>query len=356
MTILDVFTDNVKNMQPYHVQSSAGMIKLDAMEMPHKLPEEMSQALGKFLSMSSLHRYPNPTSSSLVSKIKSVFHLPEDMGVIMGNGSDELIQIILMAVAKTGAKVMSPVPSFVMYQQTAKLLGMEFVGIDLEKDLSLDEDKFLSAIEEYQPAVIFLAYPNNPTGLLLDKRFIETVLEKASGLVVLDEAYAAYASQNTVSLLEKFENAVLIRTFSKIGLAGIRLGYLVSNPLICEQLEKVRMPYNVNRLTKAVARFMLDQMRYIEDSVKRVLTEKEVMFNWFSEQDGMTVRPSEANFLLVKVADADDVFQRLRDEYKILVKNLHKTHPVLDNTLRITIGTEVENRKLRQALSEIISA
>ncbi len=354
MANLDVFSDNIKSIQPYKVQSSSGLIKLDAMEMPYRLPEEMREALGTILSMGNLHRYPNSKSSSLIAKIKSTFQLPEQLDIMMGNGSDELIQMILMATAKSGAKVMSPVPSFVMYKQTAEILGMTFVGVDLESDLSLDEAKFLSAIEEHQPAVIFLAYPNNPTGLLLDKGFVEKVLEKSSGLVVLDEAYTAYASDNTVDLLERFDNAVLIRTLSKIGLAGIRLGYLVANPVICEQLEKVRMPYNINRLTQATARFMLDQMSYFNDCVRKVLAEKEQLFNWLSEQPGMTVLPSETNFLLLKVADADRVFQALRDEHKILVKNLHNTHPVLENTLRITIGTEMENRKLRQALSQIV--
>lgn len=355
MSISDVFTDKVKAVQSYHVQSSGGMIKLDAMEMPYKLPEEMSKALGTVLSMTNIHRYPNSSSTSLVSKIKTSFSLPDTLDVMMGNGSDELIQIVLMAIAKPGATVMSPVPSFVMYQHTAEILGLNFVGVDLEQDLSLDEDKFLSAVETHQPAVIFLAYPNNPTGLLLDQDFVERVLEKAPGLVVLDEAYSAYATRNTVSLVEKFDNAVLIRTFSKIGFAGIRLGYLAAGPQICEQLEKVRMPYNINILTQATARFMLEQMRYIDECVTKVLKEKKILFDWLSDRAGMTVRDSETNFLLVKVADADKVFTQLRDDYKILVKNLHGTHPVLDNTLRITVGSEKENDKLRQALSEIIA-
>lgn len=349
-----VFTDKVQSMQPYHVPSSGGMIKLNDMESPYKLPEEMRQALGTMLSLTNINRYPNSQSTSLAAKIKSRFDLPEGCDVLLGNGSDELIQIILTAVARPGTTVLSPIPTFVMYQQTAELLGMNFVGVDLNADFSLDESRFLAAIETHQPAVIFLAYPNNPTGGLLDKAFLHKILAAAPGLVVLDEAYTAYASDSSAALITEYENAVLIRTLSKIGFAGIRLGYLAAQPNIAAQFEKVRMPYNINVLTQGTARFMLDQMVYINQCVKKLLSEKQVQFDWLSAQEKLTVYQTEANFLLVRVDNADDVFLRLRDEYKILVKNLNGYHPILENILRITIGRKKENAKLRAALTEIL--
>lgn len=355
MTIAKVFTDSVQAMQPYHVQSSGGMIKLDAMESPYKLPDEMREALGTILSVTNINRYPNSRSTSLAAKVKSRFELPENCEVMFGNGSDELIQIILMATARVGATVLSPVPSFVMYEHTAKLLGMNFVGVDLNTDFSLDATAFLTAIEKHQPAVIFLAYPNNPTGMLLDKDFVLQVIEKAPGLVVLDEAYTAYASENSADFVQHHDNVVLIRTLSKIGFAGIRLGYLAAQSSVVEQLEKVRMPYNINVLTQATARFMLDQMSYIDSCVVKLKQQKQEQYEWFEQHPNITVYPSETNFLLIRVEQADVVFARLRDDYRILVKNLHGYHDVLNNVLRITIGRKKENAKLREALSEILS-
>lgn len=349
-----IFTDTVKAMQAYQVPSSGGMIKLNDMESPYKLPEEMCQALGTVLAITSINRYPNPRSTSLIAKIKKVFGLPEDCDVLLGNGSDELIQLILMATMRPNSTVLSPAPSFVMYQQTAEILGMHYASVDLNADFSLDEEKFLTAIATEQPAVIFLAYPNNPTGLLLDKVFVERILQTAPGLVVLDEAYTAYADDSALDLLSKYDNAILIRTVSKIGLAGIRLGYLVASPSIVEQINKVKMPYNINVLTTATARFMLDQMSYLNKNIEKVLKEKEALYQWFLAREDVVVYPSQTNFLLVRVANADNTHTRLRDEYKILVKNLHGVHPILENMLRISIGRKKENAKLREALTAIL--
>lgn len=349
-----IFTDKVQQMQPYHVQSSSGMMKLDAMESPYKLPEDMRQALGTVLAMTNINRYPNPNSSSLVAKIKTCFDLPKGCDVLLGNGSDELIQLILMATMRPDTTVLAPAPSFVMYRQTAEVLGMNYVEVDLNADFSLNQPAFLAAIEQHRPAVIFLAYPNNPTGNLLDKRFVEQVLQVADGLVVLDEAYTAYADDSAVDLIAKYDHAVLIRTVSKIGLAGIRLGYLAGSSELVANIEKVRMPYNINVLTQATTRFMLDQMPHIHRNVEKILREKSVLYDWFAARNDLTVFPSQTNFLLVRFADATEVFTRLRDEHRILVKNLHGVHPILHNVLRITIGRKKENAKLREALADIL--
>lgn len=350
----NIFTSKVRSMQPYHVPSCGGMIKLDAMESPYGLPADMREALGNVLALATLNRYPNPHSTSTVAKIKQVFALPASCEVILGNGSDELIQIILTAVAKPGTSVLSPTPSFVMYQQAAELLGMNFVGVDLHADFSIDAQAFLQAIKDHQPAVIFLAYPNNPTGMLLDKDFIREVIAAAPGMVVIDEAYSAYADDSAQDLLASDDKVVLIRTLSKIGMAGIRLGYLVAQPETVAQFEKVRMPYNINRLTQAAARFMLEQKSYLDECVDKILREKAALYQYLSAREGVTVFASQTNFLLIRVDDANAVFERLRDEHSILIKNMHGYHPILDNVLRITVGRKKENAKLCQALSTIL--
>ncbi len=354
MNLSRIFTDKVLSMQPYHVPRSGGMIKLDAMESPYHLPDEMREALGKMLAMTNINRYPTARSVSLAAQIRDKFDLPKECEVLLGSGSDEIIQMILMATMRPNATVLSPVPSFVMYRQMAEILGMRFIGVDLQADFSIDENAFLQAVEKHQPAVIFLAYPNNPTGQLLDKSFVKKVVVSAPGLVVLDEAFTTYTDSSCTEFIAEYANVLLIRTFSKVGLAGIRLGYLAGNTDIIEQINKVRMPHNVNTLTQTTARFMLEQIPFVNANAAKIQQEKTALYDWLSVQDKIAVFPTQTNFLLVRVPNADAVFTRLRDEYKILVKNLHGTHPIMDNILRITIGSEKENEKLRQALGEIL--
>ncbi|MPV86693.1 histidinol-phosphate transaminase [Ostreibacterium oceani] len=354
-SLVSLFTDKVQTMQPYHVPKSSGMIKLDAMESPYKLPEQMRQALAAILTHVNINRYPNSSSSSLGAAIRKAFSLPAELSLMMGNGSDELIQIVLMALMRPGAKVLSPVPSFVMYQQVTELLGMSFVGVDFNPDFSLDEASFLATIAREQPAVVFLAYPNNPTGVILSRALIEKVLQTSNGFVVIDEAYSAYASDSALDLVARYENAILIRTLSKIGMAGIRLGYMLSHPSVAGFFENVRMPYNINLFTQATARFMLEQKTYLADCVNHIVAEKAALYDWLSAQAGLVVYSSETNFLLVRVDNAPEVFSRLRDDYQILVKNLDGQHPILKNILRITVGLPAENAKLKAALTEILT-
>ncbi len=355
MNLNHLFTDKVQSMQAYPVASGGGMIKLDAMESPYTLPEEMRQALGTVLSMININRYPNPNSSSLIALLRKQFNLPQGFDVMLGNGSDELIQLVLLATMRPNSTVLSPAPSFVLYEQYAEVCGMRYVGVDLNADFSLDEAAFLAALQREQPAVTFLAYPNNPTGMLLNKDFVKTVCEQAAGLVVIDEAYTAYADDNALDLLTQYDNVIVIRTLSKIGLAGIRLGYMVGRPELLEQINKVRMPYNINLLTKGAARFMLEQMPYLNEQVEKILKEKVALYDWLAARSDVTVYPSQTNFLLLRCADSTEVFTKLRDEHRILVKNLHGVHPVLDNVLRITVGKAEENAKLREALVAILA-
>lgn len=348
------FNSAVVSASPYHVQPSSGLLKLDAMEMRYPYPDEMKKALATALQMARINYYPNSKSSSLVAKIKSAFDIADEFEVMLGNGSDELIQIILLALFKPDAVVMAPTPTFVMYEYFAKLLGMKFVGIDLNTDFSLNLEQFLTHINTHNPAVIFLSYPNNPTANLFERDAIQQIVETTNGFVVFDEAYSAYADDSLLDLLEKYENTILLRTMSKLGLAGIRLGYMVTRPEWMQRFDCARMPYNVNVLTSTTARFMLDQVPFVKDKVSRIKLSKEDLIADLTNHPNTQVFSSATNFILLRVPDADAVFTRLRDDYKILVKNLHGQHALLDNILRITIGTEAENEKLKQALSAIL--
>ena len=231
----------ILSLQGYHVQPSPGMIKLDAMENPYLLPEALRAAIAQATSNAAINRYPDADAQRLKKAISAVSGLSAEMDVLLGNGSDEIIQLLAMAVAKPGATLMSVEPSFVMYKMIATFTGMNYLGVPLTADFSLDLDAMLSAIKRHQPALIFLAYPNNPTGNLFDRAAVGQIIEAANGLVVIDEAYYAFAGDSFLPQLGRYENLLVMRTFSKLGMAGLRLGFLAGSKVWLEQLEKAAL-------------------------------------------------------------------------------------------------------------------
>ena len=270
---------------------------------------------------------------------------------MLGNGSDELIQIITLALARPGAAVLAPEPSFVMYRMDALYAGMRFVAVPLADDFSLDLPVMRAAIEREQPALIFIAYPNNPTGNLFAARDIEAVLQMAPGLVVLDEAYYAFAEASFLPRVAEHPNLLVLRTVSKVGMAGIRLGYAVAAPEWIAELNKVRAPYNVNALTQAAAVALLSDPDWIGEQAGAIRAERIRLEAALARLPGTTVFPTQANFVLVRVADANAMFEGLKAR-RILVKNVHRWHPLLFNCLRITVGTREENDLLVAACTE----
>jgi histidinol-phosphate aminotransferase len=273
------------------------------------------------------------------------------MEILLGNGSDDLIQIISFACARPGAAMMFPAPTFVMYAVDAVLSGMKPLRYELREDYSLDRDAFVARVIAEQPALIFIAYPNNPTGVLYPEEDVVAVLRVAQGLVVLDEAYHVFAKKSFLPRLAEFPNLVVMRTVSKLGLAGIRLGYLVGRAAWINEFNKVRQAYNVNALTQAAATFVLERLEVLEEQADKVLAEREGLGKALAALPGVTVYPSAANFFLVRVPDADRTYEALRRQ-GVLVRNLNG--PSLKNCLRITVGTPDENRILLTAMREAL--
>ncbi|NYI02972.1 histidinol-phosphate transaminase [Cupriavidus plantarum] len=348
-----IIRDDVRAMGAYHVPDSHGLVKLDAMENPYRLPPALREELGKRLSEVALNRYPVPTSEALRAKLKSVMQVPAGMEVLLGNGSDELISIIAMAAAKPGAKVLAPVPGFVMYAMSAQFAGLEFVGVPLREDFSLDRARMLRKMAEEQPAIIYLAYPNNPTGNLFDAEDMEVIVRAANGdvcnsLVVVDEAYQPFAQDSWMPRLADFDNLLVMRTVSKLGLAGIRLGYMAGAPAWIEQFDKVRPPYNINVLTEATALFALEHVDVLDEQAAQLREQRSALAAQLAVQPGVTVFPSDANFLLIRVPNAAQTFERLVSR-KVLIKNVSKMHALLANCLRVTVSTPEENAQFMEA-------
>jgi len=353
----------VLDLHAYHVPDSVGYIKLDAMENPYPLPPTLRDEIAAIVANAAINRYPDPNPAALKEKICSVIDLPQGMTVLLGNGSDELIQLLALALNKPGAALLSVEPSFVMYRMIAVFTGMRYVGVPLlshagkanygAADFSLDLPATLAAIKREQPALVFLAYPNNPTGNLFSVQDVKQIIAASPGLVVVDEAYYAFASDSFIPHLAHFPNLLVMRTFSKLGMAGLRLGFLVGSTAWLGQLEKLRLPYNVGVLTQLVAEKLLEHHEVLLQQAEQIKSDRAKLHKQLSEVTGMQVYTSEANFLLFRVANAADVFSGLKRR-GVLIKNLDGGHPMLKNCLRVTVGTREENEKFITALRETI--
>jgi histidinol-phosphate aminotransferase len=350
----DIIRRDVLAMTSYPVPDATGFVKLDAMENPFSLPAPLAAQLGERLSGVALNRYPAPRPEALLAKIKRVMDVPANCEVLLGNGSDELISMISMACAQPGAKVLAPVPGFVMYQLSARLANLDFVGVPLKTDFSLDTEAMLVAIAEHQPAIVYLAYPNNPTGTLYDDADVECIIAAADkSLVVIDEAYQPFAQQSWLPRADAFDNVVVMRTVSKLGLAGIRLGYLVGRAGWLTEFDKVRPPYNVNVLTQATADFLLDHLDVLDAQAGQLREERTKLAHAVAQLPGAEVFPSAGNFLLVRVPDASVMFDTLLTA-RVLIKNVSKMHPLLANCVRLTVGSPEENTQLLAALKLVL--
>ncbi|SAL73776.1 histidinol-phosphate aminotransferase [Caballeronia peredens] len=352
-TAQDIIRPDVLAMTSYPVPDSTGLIKLDAMENPYTLPADLAQRLGEHLAGIALNRYPAPRPTELLAKIKRTMNVPAACDVLLGNGSDELISMMSVACSKAGAKVVAPVPGFVMYELSAKFAHLEFIGVPLNADFTLDADALIAAIDEHAPALVYLAYPNNPTGTLYDDADMARVIAAASrSLVVIDEAYQPFAGRSWMPRAAEFDNVVVMRTVSKLGLAGIRLGYMAGRPEWLLQFDKVRPPYNINVLTQATADFLLDHLDVLDAQAAELRAQRAALAREVAALPGMTVFPSAGNFLLVRVPDAAVAFETLLTS-RVLIKNVGKMHPLLANCVRLTVGTAEENAHMVAALKKL---
>lgn len=344
----------VLGLHAYHVPSASSMIKLDAMENPYMLPQAVRDEIAPLVADAAINRYPDADARQLKAGIRQVTDLPPGMEVLLGNGSDEIIQMLALAVARPGAVLLSVEPSFVMYKMIATFVGMKYVGVPLGEDFSLDRQATLDAIRREQPALVFLAYPNNPTGNLFDAAAIKEIIEATPGLVVVDEAYYAFASDSFIPHLAHYDNLLVMRTFSKLGMAGLRLGFLTGSKAWLEQLEKLRLPYNVGVLPQMIAAKLLAHHDVLLAQAERIRQERAGLLAALNTIAGVRAYSSEANFILFRVAGATQVFERLK-QCGVLIKNLDGGHPALADCLRVTVGTLEENAKFIAVLQDIIN-
>ena len=343
----------IQALSAYHVPSAAGLIKLDAMENPYTWPEPVVDEWLEALREVSLNRYPDPASGRLKQRLCRIFGVPDGTEVMLGNGSDELIQMVLLAVSQPGRCVVAPQPAFSMYRMISIFAGLEFHGVPLRADLELDVDAMLAAIKRYRPAAIFIDYPNNPTGRLFERDALVAIIEAAPGFVVIDEAYHVFADASFMPMLPHYRNLLILRTLSKMGLAGLRLGLLAGASEWLGQFNKIRLPYNINVLAQASADFALNHQDLFDEQGRAIREDRDRLYEDLSALPGITAYPSRANFILFRVPDgrAGPIYQSLLT-HGVLIKNLHGAGPLLEDCLRVTVGKPEENRAFLQALGE----
>ena len=351
--IAHTLRQDVQSMHAYAVQPGDGMVKLDTMENPYRLPQHLRQALGDRLSQVAINRYPAQRTEDLKRALASHAGLPEGCAITLGNGSDELITMLSMACDVPGAVFMAPVPGFVMYEVSAKLQGIRFVGVPLHADFELDEVAMLRAIDEHQPALVYLAYPNNPTGNLWNAAVVQQIIEAAPGFVVMDEAYQPFASRDSMAWLRQHPHVMVMRTMSKFGLAGVRIGYLMGRRELIADIDKLRPPFNIGVLNAEAALFALEHADEYARQAQAIRFQRARLFAALQALPGVQPFPSDANMILARVPDAARSFAALRARH-ILIKNVSALHPLLANCLRLTVGTPEETTLLIEALSEAL--
>jgi len=344
-----VIREEIRGIAAYHVPDSTGMVKLDAMENPYGLPSDLTQEIGRLAAQAGLNRYPDPTARALKVRLRQAMQIPDAMEILLGNGSDELIQMLALAVNKPGAVLLGVEPSFVMFRMIATFVGLRYVGVPLTADFGLDLSALQEAIRAHRPALTFLAYPNNPTGNLFDAAAVERVAEVSPGLVVVDEAYHAFAGKSLLPQLARHPNLLVMRTLSKLGLAGLRLGLLIGRVEWLAELDKLRLPYNINVLTQTVAECVLSRGDLLEKQAAAIRSERARVLGRLAALHGIRPFPSDANFILFRVANANTVFATLK-AHGILIKNVSGSHPMLAECLRVTVGAPEENERFLEAL------
>lgn len=331
---------DLQSMHAYAVQPSAGLVKVDTMENPYRLPASMQQDLGRRLGAVAINRYPAERTEELRSALARQAGMPAHCAITLGNGSDELISLLTLACALPGATVLAPEPGFVMYRMSAQLQGLRFVGVPLRPDFELDEAAMLAAIERERPALVYLAYPNNPTANLWDDAVIDRLIAAAPGLVVIDEAYQPFAARDSMHRLAA-PHVLVMRTMSKFGLAGVRIGTLMGDPAIIGEVEKLRPPFNISVLNAEAGLFALEHADEYARQAAQIREQRERLHQALARMPGATPFRSEANMILVRVPDARRAFAGMKAR-GVLVKNVEGLHPLLANCLRITVGTPDE--------------
>ncbi len=353
MKIEEIIKKEVLGQTAYAIDPRTCRIKLDANENPHPLPAGFKEKIRDRLDSLLLNRYPQAGSPDLKFSAAGSMGVTEDM-ILIGNGSDELIQTLLTAIRPDPAGgVMIPVPTFAMYKIGAINTSHTVIEIPLNDGFDLPIDTMLDIISKKSPAITLLSYPNNPSGNCFDAEKIKAIIAASEGIVVVDEAYFNFSRKTFLPYLEKWDNLVILRTLSKVGLAALRIGVMVAHPSLIHQLDKVRLPYNLNMVSQVAGQLFFDHEKEFLPQMDDIIAGREWLLDALKKIDGIVPYPSDANFILFSChADKNSVYEDLIKR-EILIKNFPSSGPLKD-CMRVTVGTTEENEAFIKALKEVM--
>lgn len=354
--IVSRVSQEIRDISPYSVPRFDCKIRLDGNESPFSLPRQVQDKVDRVVKEIDINRYPDSEAERLIEIISRVCDFPKE-GILLGNGSDELIGMLITTFTSgtsgTG-RILCPSPTFSMYKLTGLAMGAEIIEVPLDEKFDIDLDATISMIENNDPDLIFLASPNNPTGNMYSASKIAEIVSVAKGIVVVDEAYSDFSGYTFLPLVKECENLVILRTLSKVGFAGLRIGMLLARENLVSEINKVRYPYNINSLSQAVAEVVLENHEFVTENIQLIIRERDRIYKALSVLEGIDANPSDANFIFFRANDADAVFSELV-ERDILIRNFNRPGR-LQNCMRVTIGTPQENDSFLSALSEILSS
>ena len=333
--------DSVRSLKPYSTENIRSEVKLHANESPFPPTNELYDLFAASLKKFPLNRYPDPDSKKLKESIAKRLGTKVDH-LVIGNGSDEIILLLLQVFCMEEDTIIIPDPTFAMYAIISQSLGIKTKNIPLNSNWDFNASLLLEAAEKNKSRLVFLSYPNNPTGNCFSEAEVRKVIEQFEGIVVLDEAYYDFSQKSFISEIKNHNNLVILRSFSKIGLAAMRVGFGVANPLIIQEINKVRLPYNSNMLSQSFAEHLVNNFQVVQKQIDFILKERGRLVDELEKINSITVFPTDSNFILFKTErSADELFTHLIYN-GILVRNL-SSHPKLHNCLRVTVGTINEN-------------
>jgi len=343
---------NVRSLKPYHMENIDCEVKLHANENPFPPSKELLDLFTASIQNIQLNRYPDPDSQKLKSSIAKRLNTKTDH-LVIGNGSDEIILLLLQIFCKEGDTISLPDPTFAMYGIIAQGLGVSSVNMPLDDHWDFNADELLKTAEKNKSRIIFLSYPNNPTGNCFSENQVHKVIENFKGIVVVDEAYYDFSNKSFMSQIEKHNNLIILRSLSKIGLAALRVGFAMADPLIIDQINKVRLPYNSNTISQTMAEHLMRHFAPVQKQINSILKERHRLMETLEKIDSITIFPSDSNFFLLRTEQPVEKMFRFLMDHGILVRNL-SSHPKLNNCLRITVGTKDENNRFLSKIADFV--
>ncbi len=354
MDVRSKIKPSVRALEPYDVKGKPARVKLNQNENPFDLPIALKEEIFAEMKKESWNRYPEVLPYALIDKLSGILHFPAN-GIIVSNGSNELIYTLFMATVTHCVKVLIPTPTFFLYEKAVRVMDGDVVRVPMKEDLAFDTQRILEEATRTHPSVIIISSPNNPTGQSMPCDDLEMLLRTTDAIVLVDEAYIEFSDKGSCfDLLEKYENVIILRTFSKaFSLAGLRIGYVLANPVLRKELLKPKIPFTVNRLSSLIALRLLDHQATFQKQVEYIRKQKQALYDSLRNLDGVRAINSDTNFVLFRTPRlVSEVFDRLLEQ-SVLVRDV-SSYPMLENTIRVNAGTEEENRIFLASLKKIL--